>query len=218
MTPPGWEGWEPSERATLLFVIRDGHILLIRKKRGLGAGKINGPGGRIEPGETAQEAAVRETREELGITPIGPELRGELHFQFMDGYRLHCSVFAASDFLGEPVETPEAAPLWTPLNAIPFDQMWADDVYWLPGLIAGRRFRAWFVFDGDHMLERHVHWLDEEERPLRPKRQRRVFCSPRGKRQGASSSRSAIKKFFWGTPSLSGRATFAFAGLRLGVS
>jgi 8-oxo-dGTP diphosphatase len=42
-----------------LFVIRDGHILLIHKKRGLGAGKINGPGGRIDLGESPQECAVR---------------------------------------------------------------------------------------------------------------------------------------------------------------
>ncbi len=47
-----WTTWEPKERATLLFVIKEGQILLIRKKRGLGAGKINGPGGRLEPGET----------------------------------------------------------------------------------------------------------------------------------------------------------------------
>jgi 8-oxo-dGTP diphosphatase len=88
-----WAGWQPTECATLLFVVRDGEILLIRKKRGLGAGKINGPGGRIEPGETALDAAVRETREELGIEALSPELRGELHFQFLDDYSLHCSVF-----------------------------------------------------------------------------------------------------------------------------
>ncbi len=52
---PFWENWEPRERATLCFVRRENEVLLIRKKRGLGAGKINGPGGRIEPGETPAE-------------------------------------------------------------------------------------------------------------------------------------------------------------------
>src|SRR5512136_179536 len=51
-----WSRWEPTERANLCFVIRDGQILLIRKKRGLGAGKMNGPGGRLEAGETALAA------------------------------------------------------------------------------------------------------------------------------------------------------------------
>ncbi|MEM9057182.1 MAG: NUDIX domain-containing protein, partial [Pseudomonadota bacterium] len=58
-----WAAWTPKDIATLLFVVRGGEVLLIHKKRGLGAGKINGPGGRVEPGETVQECAVREVRE-----------------------------------------------------------------------------------------------------------------------------------------------------------
>ena len=46
-----WQGWRADEHATLCFVIRGGEILLIRKLRGLGAGKINGPGGRLEPSD-----------------------------------------------------------------------------------------------------------------------------------------------------------------------
>ena len=137
-----WANWRPKEFATLLFVVRNGEILLMRKKRGLGAGKINGPGGRIEAGESSLEAAVRETREELGIVPVSPELRGELHFQFVDGYSLHCSVFVSLDCIGEPIETAEAIPMWTPLHAIPYDQMWADDIRWLPDLLAGSEFVA----------------------------------------------------------------------------
>ncbi len=155
-----WSVWEPKERATLLFVIKDGRILLIRKKRGLGAGKINGPGGRLEPGETAVEAAVRETREELGIDALAPDWRGDLHFQFTDGYSLHCSVFASPDFRGEPVETDEAKPLWTPLDAIPYDEMWEDDARWLPGFLAGRKFRGFFIFEGDKMLSHRIDWED----------------------------------------------------------
>jgi 8-oxo-dGTP pyrophosphatase MutT (NUDIX family) len=64
-----WAAWQARDRAVLCFVRREGRLLLIRKKRGLGAGKFNGPGGRIEPGETPEAAAVRETQEELGVTP-----------------------------------------------------------------------------------------------------------------------------------------------------
>lgn len=153
-----WTTWQPRERATLLFVVKDGHILLIRKKRGLGAGKINGPGGRLEPGETPLEAAVRETREELGIEAVAPDLRGELHFQFLDGYSLHCSVFLSPDCVGEPIETDEAIPLWTPLDAIPYHEMWEDDARWLPGVLDGGQFRGFFVFDGEKMLSHSVTW------------------------------------------------------------
>jgi 8-oxo-dGTP diphosphatase len=159
-----WSTWVPRERANLCFITRGGEVLLIHKKRGLGAGKINGPGGRLEPGESALDAAVREVQEELGVTPRDPRFRGELFFQFADGYSLHCAVFLAGDCEGEPVETDEAVPLWVGIDAIPFDRMWADDRYWLPGLLAGRSFRGYFEFDGDRMLSHRVDWLDGEER------------------------------------------------------
>ena len=155
-----WTTWIPRERANLCFIVKAGRVLLIRKKRGLGAGKINGPGGKVEPGETALESAIREVQEEIGVTPLRIEDRGVLHFQFLDGYSLQCAVFVALDFDGEPIETDEAVPLWFDLEAIPFEEMWADDRHWLPEMLAGKRFRAWFEFDGDRMLSRDV-WVEK---------------------------------------------------------
>lgn len=154
-----WANWQPQQRATLLFVVRDGKILLIHKKRGLGAGKINGPGGRIEANETAIQAAVRETEEEVRVKAGGVTLAGELHFQFTDGLSLHCTVFKASGCEGEAAETDEATPLWAPLDAIPYDRMWADDPHWIPLMLAGKPFRGYFVFEGDKMLDRKVDVL-----------------------------------------------------------
>ncbi|MFN8598708.1 MAG: 8-oxo-dGTP diphosphatase [Anaerolineae bacterium] len=147
-----WTQWTPQERATLLFVRRDGQVLLIRKKRGLGAGKINGPGGRLDNGETPLQCAIREVQEELRVTPIDVQLRGELAFQFIDGYALFVSVFSAEDCEGEPQETDEAAPIWTPVDAIPFDEMWADDRLWFQLMLSDRFFRGQFLFDGDELL------------------------------------------------------------------
>lgn len=144
--------WIPREKATLCFLRGCGQILLIRKKRGLGAGKINAPGGRIEPGETSCDAAIRETREEVGLTPLDPVRRAELRFQFTDGYSLCCAVFLATKWSGEVVETPEAVPLWTPDDAIPWDEMWEDDRHWLPRVLAGEALAAAFLFDGERML------------------------------------------------------------------
>lgn len=155
-----WNQWTPRERANLCFIVKGERVLLIRKKRGLGAGKINGPGGKIELGETAIESAIRETQEEVGVTPLGVEERGVLHFQFSDGYSLHCTVFIAGDFAGEPIETVEATPIWFPLAGIPFEEMWADDRHWLPQVLAGRRFNAWFIFDGEKMVSGDVRMLD----------------------------------------------------------
>jgi 8-oxo-dGTP diphosphatase len=147
-----WHAWTPRDVATLVFVRRGEEVLLIRKLRGLGKGKINGPGGRLEPGETPLACAVREVEEELCVTPLELEHRGELRFQFVDGYSLHCHVYVAHGLVGEPQATDEAVPLWTRLDALPFDEMWADDRLWLGEALAGRRFQGRFLFDGDRML------------------------------------------------------------------
>ncbi|MGI8821521.1 MAG: 8-oxo-dGTP diphosphatase [Chthoniobacterales bacterium] len=157
-----WPQWEPTVRANLCFIVQDGNVLLIRKKRGLGAGKINGPGGKLDPGESALQSAVRETFEELCITPTGIRQMGELFFEFRDGLRLHGAIFLGDGFTGTPTETAEAVPLWTPLHQIPFDEMWADDRYWLPLLLRGEKFRGAFLFDGDRLLARRVERVPDE--------------------------------------------------------
>ena len=144
--------WTPNMVANLVFVIKDGKVLLIHKKTGLGAGKINGPGGKIEPGETSLEAAIREVQEELLITPLNLEEMGVLYFDFVDGLKLHCTVFRSSGFEGVPTETREAKPEWFAFEDIPFDRMWADDIHWLPAMLEGRKFNAWFGFDREEIL------------------------------------------------------------------
>jgi 8-oxo-dGTP diphosphatase len=155
-----WASWQPKERATLCF-IRDGErVLMIRKKRGLGGGKINGVGGRLEGGESPLQGILRETQEELGITLIDPVERGELHFQFLDGYSLFCTVFVAARFNGIPIETEEAAPLWFEIGQLPFNEMWEDDKLWLPRALEGNSFRGFFVFEGERMVSEQLEWKE----------------------------------------------------------
>ena len=148
-----WDTWEAKDPATLVFVVKNGQMLLIRKKRGLGAGKINAPGGRLEPGETPLEAAIREAQEELCITPLNLSYSGENLFQFVDGYSIHVHVFKADDYEGEPTETDEASPIWFPVNAIPYEEMWEDDKLWIPHVLDGVRFYGRYLFDDDVMLD-----------------------------------------------------------------
>jgi len=157
-----WTQWKPGVLATLMFIIDEagGRVLLIRKKRGLGAGKINGPGGKIDPGETSVQCAIRETQEELGVTAIDPVKHGELWFQFVDGLGLHVDVFVATKHEGQPVETDEAIPIWTSLEKLPLEEMWADDRFWLEDLLVRRRhFIGRFTFDDDTMLSSEMEWL-----------------------------------------------------------
>lgn len=149
--PIDWSRWQGEIHATLMFIVKEGRILLIEKKRGLGAGKINGPGGKIDPGETPLQAIIRETEEELLVTPIGIRKLGELWFSMSDCPDIFCHVYRGDDFHGTPTETDEAVPLWTGVDDIPYQRMWEDDRHWLPLVLGEQTFRGRFIFEGETM-------------------------------------------------------------------
>ncbi|NCN05133.1 MAG: 8-oxo-dGTP diphosphatase [Spirochaetales bacterium] len=158
-----WEDFKPRDRAVLMFVQDGNSVLLIHKKRGLGAGKVNAPGGRLEPGESYVDAAIRECQEEVHITPIEPIKIGELYFRFTNGHTIYGEVFWSISHLGTMKETEEALPFWCELHELPYDKMWADDRIWLPAVVMGHKFRGFFDFNEDTMLSGRVEFLQRIE-------------------------------------------------------
>ncbi len=156
MDETDWINWQAAIEATLMFVVKNDQILLIEKKRGHGQGKVNGPGGKIDLGETPLQGAVRETEEELCISVKNARKVAELWFQMSDYPSLRCHVFLASEFEGEPTETPEAVPLWAPLSKIPYERMWEDDRHWLPQVLTGQTLIGKFSFEGEKMLTKQI--------------------------------------------------------------
>ncbi|MCZ6617730.1 MAG: GNAT family N-acetyltransferase [Gammaproteobacteria bacterium] len=141
-------GWQADLVGTLLFIVQDGKVLLIRKKRGHGAGKINAPGGKPEGRETPLECVLRETLEEVGIEAFDAKLRGVMKFVDTVDRQWQGYVFVAETSRGEPQETEEAIPRWFALDEIPYDEMWEDDRIWLPHVLAGT------MVDGDFLFTR----------------------------------------------------------------
>jgi len=137
---------------TLVFPYDSTGILLGMKKEGFGKGRWNGFGGKVKEGEQLKDAAVRELKEECGLEASPDDLveAGILNF-----YPYYCVVFVygyrvKGDLRQErPVETEEMIPRRFANEEIPFDQMWADDSYWLPLFLKGIPFVGEFHFNGD---------------------------------------------------------------------
>lgn len=141
------------KHVTLLFLLRDNQILLAMKKRGFGEGKWNGVGGKLDEGESREQAAVRECQEEIAVTPHNLHLAGEIDFTDLPHVHHYCHVYTTTEWEGEPEETEEMRPQWFDLDKIPYGSMWPDDKLWLPVLLAGQPFRATIVINEDDSVQ-----------------------------------------------------------------
>lgn len=150
----------PDIRRTLLLLRRDDQILLAMKKRGFGAGKWNGVGGKLEPGETVVQAMIRETEEEINVTPTSYHQVAELDFiqdaDSDDPWHMYVYAYVADAWQGEPTESEEMAPQWYSIDQIPYKDMWDDDEFWMPRVIAGEKLTGRFIFDSNDRLTEHT--------------------------------------------------------------
>lgn len=139
-------------QVTLLFLVRDDEILLAMKKRGFGVGHWNGCGGKLDAGETVEQALIRECQEEIGVTPTKYE-KVAIHDFIMESHEdFEAHTFVATEWEGEPIETEEMAPRWFKKTDIPYQQMWPDDIVWLPAVLQGKKLRTSFVFDAQNNM------------------------------------------------------------------
>lgn len=122
-------------------VVRDDRerVLLVRRGQEPGLGRWSVPGGRVEPGETSQEAVVREVREETGLAVVVTGVAGYVERPAPDG-----SVYAIEDYFCrvEPGADPRAAHAGAD----------ADDVGWFPA----HRLEELDLVDG--LLEAFLTW------------------------------------------------------------
>ena len=144
--------------ATLLFLIKDNQILLAMKKRGFGAGRFNGVGGKPEPCETIEQTLIRESQEEVGVTPTEFDKVAELTFdEYFKGEPaiMHVHVYTASDWTGTPTESEEMAPKWFSKNKLPYETMWPSDLIWLPQVVKGDKVNAYIELDKNDEIISH---------------------------------------------------------------
>lgn len=148
-------------QTTLCLPLQGERVLLGYKKTGFGQGKYTGFGGKLEPGETLEMAAVRELAEESGLRAGEAALQkvGVLRFEFplRPAWNQEVHVFRLEAWAGTAAESDEMRPAWFPVAALPFECMWDDARYWLPPILAGQRLQAHFTFAEDHQTVAAAH-------------------------------------------------------------
>ncbi len=143
--------------ANINYILNDrGEVLLQKKARGFGKGKWNGPGGKLQAGETTKESAKREILEETEIVVEELEKRGEIEFIYQNqNSNMLTHVFVVKKWHGNSRNTGEGELKWFSANELPLDKMWEDDKYWLLRLLSGEYVHMRFYFDESNKMIRY---------------------------------------------------------------
>jgi 8-oxo-dGTP pyrophosphatase MutT (NUDIX family) len=156
--------------ATLVLLInkKDNEICLGMKKRGFGASRWNGFGGKVKENESIEDAAIREIFEETSNEEFtsGIKIQKEnlnkvalltFIFPHQTEWNQQVHVFLVEDWEGEAEESEEMRPKWFKLDAIPYKDMWTDDIYWLPKILKGEKVNARFSFnENDDLINSEI--------------------------------------------------------------
>ncbi|SMH35247.1 8-oxo-dGTP diphosphatase [Rathayibacter oskolensis] len=142
----------------VVYVLRESpsgvEVLLGEKRRGLGQGRVVAPGGKLEPGESAERAAVRELAEEVGLIAderdLEPRGRLDYHFPHRPAWSQRSHVFVCRRWSGVVVASSELAADFVPIADVPYSSMWDDARFWLPAVLASGDSARWiFEFGSD---------------------------------------------------------------------
>jgi 8-oxo-dGTP diphosphatase len=143
--------------ATLCYVRRDGRTLMIhriKKANDMHAGKWNGLGGKLEPGESPEECAIREIFEESGLRVTKLTMKGVITFPaFSQAEDWYAFVFIADDFIGELIDSPEGVLEWINDDQLLSLNLWEGDLIFIPLLDGERFFSGKFVYENGRLIK-----------------------------------------------------------------
>jgi 8-oxo-dGTP diphosphatase len=152
--------------ATLCYLRRDGRTLMVhrvKKANDMHAGKWNGLGGKLEPGETPEECALREIYEEAGLVVQNPQLKGFLTFPAFDDFEdWYVFVYVVTNFMGELIDSPEGDLRWVKNTDLTSLNLWEGDAIFLSWLDHKGIFSAKFIYENARLVSHEVVFYEGE--------------------------------------------------------
>ena len=103
-------------------IVREGRLLLVKRRRPPEAGCWNLPGGKVDFGERVEDAIVREIGEEIGVRVALLRPLGVVQMVGLDGQHWVSPIHLAEIVAGEPENREPGkheAIVWVPLDAPP---------------------------------------------------------------------------------------------------
>ena len=150
--------------ATLCYIIdkkKDSTLMLhrIKKENDYHQGKWNGLGGKFNKGESPEECAIREIKEESGLTIRNPYLKGFITFPNFDGIDdWYVFVFTIDEFEGKLIDSPEGKLEWIPNNELTLLNLWEGDKIFLEWVFGDKLFSAKFNYENGKFLDYTVNF------------------------------------------------------------
>lgn len=142
--------------SVLCYLERDGQYLMLyrnKKKNDINAGKWIGVGGKLEAGESPEEALLREVKEETGLTLTNYRRRGLVTFS-ADGYTEYMHLYTADTWSGTLTDCDEGELRWIPKTDVPNLPLWEGDMHFLKLLTAdGPYFSMKLRYENDQLVE-----------------------------------------------------------------
>ncbi len=146
--------------ATLCYVQKDGKTLMLyrnKKENDYHEGKWNGLGGKFEPGESPEDCAIREIKEEAGLNVKSLKLKGFITFPMFDGKEdWYVFLFVRDDFEGELIDSPEGMLKWIPNDELEKLNLWEGDKIFIPWLFQDKFFSAKFNYENGKFIDYQV--------------------------------------------------------------
>ena len=131
----------------------------IKKENDYHKGKWNGLGGKLNLGESPEECAIREIKEESGLTVKNPSLKGFLTFPNFDGVDdWYVFVFTFDEFNGNLIDSPEGKLEWVPNKGLTSLNLWEGDKIFLEWIFSEKIFSAKFNYENGNFIDYTVNF------------------------------------------------------------